>query len=170
MAYITSPASLLFTVKRAITIIILANLRRRLPLCSLPHYCAVEMSSSSPTSTKAPVIGEVHDVYGYKFRWTEQHQTEEQLKPLLYTCDSAASEVLERVQEYKVANGKTTTGQAAREDLYELVKELAQTGEDEVITKFWDQVNTVPDWVDWEQIKRGQDVNKCYPLYGKRIY
>ena len=23
--------------------------------------------------------------------------------------------------------------------------------------KLWDQVNTVPDWVDWEQIQRGQD-------------
>lgn len=36
------------------------------------------------------------------------------------------------------------------------MKEHAET--DETLQKFWKQVTTVPDWVDWEQIERGQDV------------
>ena len=30
--------------------------------------------------------------------------------------------------------------------------------EDELLQRFWEEVNAVPDWVDWEQIERGQDV------------
>jgi hypothetical protein len=90
----------------------------------------------SNTAKALPVNGELHDCWGYKFRWTELHQTEDQLKPLLYTYDTLGSE-----------------------DLFTTVKELALSGEDEVINKFWKEVNTIPDWVDWDQIKRGQDVN-----------
>ncbi|KFX96726.1 hypothetical protein O988_05192 [Pseudogymnoascus sp. VKM F-3808] len=112
-----------------------------------------------PHPPPAPaVIGELHDCYGYKFHWTDKHLTEEQLKPLLYTYDTLGSEALVRVQEHKAANGKATTGPAAREDLFTVVKELALTGEDEVVNKLWKEVNTVPDWVDWDQIKRAQDV------------
>jgi hypothetical protein len=42
--------------------------------------------------------------------------------------------------------------------LFTVVKELALTGEDEVVNRLWKEVNTVPDWVDWDQIKRAQDV------------
>ena len=77
----------------------------------------------------------------------------------MYTYDTLGSEALARVQEHKAANGKATTGPAAREDLFTVVKELALSGEDEVINKLWQEVNTVPDWVDWNQIKRAQDVN-----------
>ncbi|KAL1305055.1 hypothetical protein AAFC00_001993 [Neodothiora populina] len=41
-------------------------------------------------------------------------------------------------------------------DLYELLKRHA--GEDEVLSKLWKELNTVPEWVDWDQISRGQDV------------
>ncbi|KFY89333.1 hypothetical protein V500_05778 [Pseudogymnoascus sp. VKM F-4518 (FW-2643)] len=112
----------------------------------------------SNTAKAPPVNGELHDCWGYKFRWTDLHQTEEELKPLLYTYDSLGSEVLERIQKHKVASGKATTGPASREDLFTTVKALAVSGEDEVINKFWHEVNTIPDWVDWDQIKRGQDV------------
>lgn len=106
----------------------------------------------------APVNGVMHDVWGYKFRWTDLHQTEEQLKPLLFTYDTAAAEVLDRVHEYKIANGLPVTGPAVRVDVYDTVKELAMKGKDEIINKFWHDANTVPDWVDWDQIERAQDV------------
>lgn len=41
-------------------------------------------------------------------------------------------------------------------DLYVLLRENAD--KDEVLGKLWEQINTVPSWVDWEQIERGQDV------------
>jgi hypothetical protein len=40
-------------------------------------------------------------------------------------------------------------------DLYLILKEHH---EDPALAPFWKQVNTVPDWVDWDQITRGQDV------------
>jgi hypothetical protein len=43
-----------------------------------------------------------------------------------------------------------------KRDLYTLLRD--HSGEDEVLQQLWKQVNTVPDWVDWEQIARGQDV------------
>ncbi|EKG10979.1 hypothetical protein MPH_11982 [Macrophomina phaseolina MS6] len=41
-------------------------------------------------------------------------------------------------------------------DLYALLCE--NKDKDEKLAQLWQQVNTVPEWVDWEQIKRGQDV------------
>lgn len=46
--------------------------------------------------------------------------------------------------------------QKAHRDLYLILKEHAET--DPVLNKLWTQANTVPDWVDWDQIARGQDV------------
>ena len=44
----------------------------------------------------------------------------------------------------------------SKRDLYELLRDNAE--KDEVLGKLWKEVNTVPPWVDWEQIARGQDV------------
>lgn len=44
----------------------------------------------------------------------------------------------------------------APRDLYALIKEHAN--KDEKVGELWRQVNTVPEWVDWDQIARGQDV------------
>lgn len=41
-------------------------------------------------------------------------------------------------------------------DLYAILRDHEET--DELLHRFWREVNTVPSWVDWEQIKRGQDV------------
>ncbi|KAK8087043.1 hypothetical protein PG994_002017 [Apiospora phragmitis] len=41
-------------------------------------------------------------------------------------------------------------------DLFKLVKEHANR--DEKLQKLWSEVNTVPEWVDWDQIERGQNV------------
>ena len=41
-------------------------------------------------------------------------------------------------------------------DLYVILRE--HKDEDELLQQFWTEVNTVPPWVDWDQIARGQDV------------
>lgn len=41
-------------------------------------------------------------------------------------------------------------------DLYAILKDNVEG--DELLQEFWDEVNTVPEWVDWAQIERGQDV------------
>lgn len=41
-------------------------------------------------------------------------------------------------------------------DLYAILRDNRE--DDVLLREFWDEVNTVPDWVDWAQIERGQDV------------
>ena len=43
-----------------------------------------------------------------------------------------------------------------KRDLHALLKE--HHSEDEKLQELWDEVNTIPEWVDWEQISRGQEV------------
>jgi hypothetical protein len=43
-----------------------------------------------------------------------------------------------------------------KRDLYELLKKHKE--HDRKLKEFWDQVTTIPEWVDWEEIQRGQDV------------
>ena len=43
-----------------------------------------------------------------------------------------------------------------KRDLYILLRDHAH--HDETLGKLWREVNTVPTWVDWEQIARGQEV------------
>ena len=105
-----------------------------------------------------PVVGEIHDVWGYKFRWTSKHLTEEQLKPLLFTYDTAGAEVLERLHNHRLTIGESVIAASLKKDMYETLESMAKSKEDEIVNKFWKDVHTVPIWVDWDQIKRGQDV------------
>lgn len=118
------------------------------------------MSFTYRTSTVTPGEGEIHDVWGYQFRWTDKHQTEEDLKPLLFSYDTLGAEVLDRIHQHKTSNGQSVVGPAGRGDLFETVKMLALSKEDDVVNKFWQEVNSIPKWVDWEQIKRGQEVER----------
>ena len=43
-----------------------------------------------------------------------------------------------------------------KRDLYALLRDNAAS--DPTLNKLWTQVNSVPEWVDWEQIARGQEV------------
>jgi len=44
---------------------------------------------------------------------------------------------------------------APERDLYIPLRD--NPNKDPVLEKLWTQVNTVPEWVDWEQVKRGQE-------------
>jgi hypothetical protein len=46
--------------------------------------------------------------------------------------------------------------QMPRRDLYTLLRDHAS--EDEKLGQFWNEANSIPGWVDWDQIARGQDV------------
>jgi hypothetical protein len=48
----------------------------------------------------------------------------------------------------------------AKRDLYQLLRDNAKNDED--LRNLWDEVTTVPQWVDWDQISRGQDVFHRY--------
>ncbi|KAL4805222.1 hypothetical protein BDV18DRAFT_161619 [Aspergillus unguis] len=104
--------------------------------------------------------------YGYSFEWTKDHTPEEQLVPYQYTYDTLASEALEKIEEIappappKAGWGwgdKSRKKEApAERDMYALLRD--NKDRDETLKRLWDEVTTVPDWVDWDQLGRGQDV------------
>lgn len=118
---------------------------------------------------------EVLNSYGYTFRLTKHHMTPAQLDPLKHKYDvvgSEASEILDAMypppppragwynQNSKKTNnnggsGDTNSAPTGR-DTYALLRDNAAA--DPKLQRLWDEVNAVPEWVDWEQIRRGQDV------------
>lgn len=97
--------------------------------------------------------------WGYSFHWTDAHRSEEELRPLIYTCDVLADDCVQLLNKIPTDSESDRT---YKKDLYALLK--AHADEDPRLKELWTQVNTVPDWVDWEQIQRGQDVFFRYGL------
>ena len=116
-------------------------------------------------------------VYGYTFQLTEDHLTPEQTQPMKHSYDLLGEQSLERLNAISLPprsalprnnssnrapkeEGKTPgiSGETSepKRDLYLLLRDNAKN--DEVLRKLWTEVTTVPEWVDWEQISRGQDV------------
>ncbi|KAK1659594.1 hypothetical protein BDP55DRAFT_619565 [Colletotrichum godetiae] len=104
------------------------------------------------------------DSYGYKFRQTELHMSAEQLDPLKHKFDEVGSDALTALDGMFPppppragwhAKGKQERPQPDR-DTYALLRDHRE--KDARLLKLWDEVNAVPEWVNWDQIKRGQDV------------
>jgi len=112
--------------------------------------------------------------WGAKFYWTPEHHRPEELEKLIHTYDTVAAEALDRldqlvpppysgksvdtnIREHNIEGAIKPDGEKKeRRDLYELMAKYAS--EDEKIGRFWESVHTIPEWVDWEQIERGQKV------------
>ena len=108
--------------------------------------------------------------WGYTFQLTSDHLTVEQSQPLKFSYDTLAEECLDVLNEIAPSQslpsrssavgasqdvssqgveGKTPAIKAKR-DLYLLLKE--NVDKDPKLHQLWDQVNTIPDWVDWDQV------------------
>ena len=100
------------------------------------------------------------------------------MNPLKYSYDSLGEQALNKLNTISppaglssnskdvihldVQNGSTSfQNKEPKRDLYALLREHADT--DKVIGQLWTEVNTVPSWVCWEQIARGQE---CFYRYG----
>ena len=116
--------------------------------------------------------------WNYTFQWTEQHLSPEQMAPMKYSYDTLGEQALDKlnmvpqpwisstrskaVWPADVANNNPMPRrQEHKRDLYALLREHAAA--DETLGQLWTEVNTVPPWVCWEQIARGQD---CFYRYG----
>lgn len=120
-----------------------------------------------------------YSCWGYQFEWTKDHLTTEQSEPLKHSYDKLAEECLARLnaisppdksQLPRNSNNhipqtevKGTTGEKQeglpippQRDLYLLLRD--NQASDPKLAELWKEVNTIPDWVDWKQIERGQDV------------
>ena len=117
--------------------------------------------------------------WGYTFELTDEHLTPEQCEPLKQSYDVLGEQVLDRLNEISppsrkelprnntqfsasiqkdgtVQGEKTEASQHAPRDLYAILKQHKES--DELLQRFWREVTDVPAWIDWDQIKRGQDV------------
>ncbi|KAK4454944.1 hypothetical protein QBC34DRAFT_103952 [Podospora aff. communis PSN243] len=126
------------------------------------------------TEDDCPKLGAHIRAWDYEFEWTPEHMTPEQMRPLMFTYDKLATESLDRLDELissvplrptrktpsssdtqRPQEGSPPKG-CPHSDFYELLKEHAPN--DPTLRRLWTEVNTVPDWVDWAEIERGQQV------------
>lgn len=114
--------------------------------------------------------------WGYRFQLTPEHLTPEQAHPLKYTYDSLGDECVAILNEISPPKpdapkqeetvhevGKEPDPEAeaerkkkakrARRDLYVILKDVHD--QHEKLEELWNQVHAIPEWVDWDQIKRG---------------
>ena len=125
--------------------------------------------------------GNSRSCWGYTFQLTDRHPTPEQMHPLKYSYDALGEKALKRLDcisvhsdsliAHKAPRGlepsqgsRSATHQSvekhsvikAKRDLFVLLRDNAYN--DAVLDKLWTEVHTVPHWVDWHQVARGQDV------------
>ncbi|KAL8824953.1 MAG: hypothetical protein Q9170_007989, partial [Blastenia crenularia] len=113
-------------------------------------------------------------VWGYSFQVTPQHLTKDDTAAMKMSYDTLGEAALNRLnflyppgkemqydpQPPKSTAAKTDLSPARhgphKRDLFVLLRDHAT--DDDVLRELWTQVNTVPNWVCWEQIGRGQEV------------
>lgn len=119
--------------------------------------------------------------FGYTFQLTEHHLTPDKMNPMKQAYDMLGEKALERLNVISPAPHSAVPRDSSRDeaksglnshgkgehplgnkgDLYALLRENALN--DEALGLLWAEVNTVPSWVCWDQIARGQD---CLFRYG----
>ena len=113
--------------------------------------------------------------WGYTFQLTDNHLTLEQAAPLKISYDRLGEQALHRLniisppprsalprnsnkfsEKGDVLGESGSSNGTLKRDLFTLLRDNADT--DDVLGRLWLEVNTVPAWVDWSQIARGQEV------------
>lgn len=95
-----------------------------------------------------------HTFGPYTFQWTSLHIDPDESERLKYKCDELGSKTVQRLQAIAKQKNEKAGGAGLRQmDLYALLKDHS---DDEQLSEFWKEINTVPEWVDWEQLARGQ--------------
>lgn len=97
-------------------------------------------------SNITPNVNEVIDLGLYQFTWTGDHVSEGVLKKMQSAYDVLGNSTLERLQDIQLKTGQ--------KDLFAILGDCYCS--DSVLAAFWTETNTVPEWVDWAQIERGQ--------------
>lgn len=100
-----------------------------------------------------------HKVGNYRFQWTDLHLSPEKLNPLRHQCDQLGSYAVNKLQQIsREKKGDAATSEKSLchgpFDVYATLRD--HHSEDEKLNELWEELHTVPEWVDWEQLKRGQ--------------
>lgn len=95
--------------------------------------------------------------WGYSFTWTDRHLSREKTEPLRQQFDTLSAIALERLQSIRsslLEDSKAKGTSPPSNDLYTILRDYHR--EDDVLTQLWNETHTVPDWVNWGQLERGQ--------------
>ncbi|KAI5305408.1 hypothetical protein KEM56_004526 [Ascosphaera pollenicola] len=145
---------------------------------SRPHHADLDfdddhLAKSGPAARFHQLQGHVVSqadqrcCWDYSFTWSAHHLTPEQLHPLKFSYDKVADNCLASLQSSPPSSSSSSTSQAKPTqccaiDYYTLLCETHHT--DAALTRFWTDVHSVPSWVNWPQIARGQEVFHRYSL------
>ncbi|KAL8629966.1 hypothetical protein Q9189_004342 [Teloschistes chrysophthalmus] len=112
--------------------------------------------------------------WGYTFQVTAQHFTMDDTASMKMSYDKLGEAAYDRLnglypppsekqgmaQASEDSEAKdrrsSTEGKSRKRDMFLLLRDHAH--EDRVLNSLWTEVNTVPQWVCWDQIARGQEV------------
>jgi hypothetical protein len=96
--------------------------------------------------------------WDYSFEWTSQHLPPSQLEPWVRRCDTLADDCTRIINKLpKPAAAAPSDGSILpSKDSYALLRDKHK--DSPRLGELWNEINTVPDWVDWDQIERGQDI------------
>lgn len=112
--------------------------------------------------------------WGYTFQLTADHLTPARSHPLKYSYDTLGEECLDILNQISPPNPQASTllvdtapepsaGQnikskssKPKRDLYIILE--ANRDKHEKLQQLWSEVTNIPDWVDWDQIARGQEI------------
>ncbi|KAL3452035.1 hypothetical protein BJX65DRAFT_303749 [Aspergillus insuetus] len=89
--------------------------------------------------------------WDYSFEWTDKHRPASELEPWIRTCDTLADEANAIIDALPAP-----ANDPSKRDRYALLRD--NHANDPKLDELWMQINTVPEWVDWEQIERAQDL------------
>ncbi|VUC28743.1 unnamed protein product [Clonostachys rosea] len=102
--------------------------------------------------------GESVNWYGFKFSWTPYHQMPDELSHYLYSFDYLSAKALDALDTLCPSSQRNTHSR----DTFNILKQHEH--EDPHIQQLLQEVTAIPNWVDWDQIERGQRVLWRYAL------
>ncbi|KAG0340242.1 hypothetical protein BG004_006487 [Podila humilis] len=123
--------------------------------------CPAGFITSKRTSfadmTEAMDLGQTLHWWDFDIKWTDNHFRASQLEPLRQMGDDLADNALAALN--------IKPGQDALAALREYTSRPIEDQPSDAPRKLLEHVMMVPEWVDWEQVKRGQDVYWKYIYY-----
>lgn len=107
--------------------------------------------------------------WGYSFQLTDDHFSKEDLKNPKFSYDKLGEECLNILDEIdlpskpELATPKTEEQKSEKSRTLKPKRDLFKSLQTHVddhpkLQELWSQLNTVPEWVDWDQISRGQEI------------
>lgn len=106
--------------------------------------------------------------WGYSFRWTRSHMSKKELDAMRTSYDELGSNAYETLKSIIDAIETSEKGRIVSSsnqytlDLYAILRDHCH--DDPVLNRLWEELHTIPEWIDWKQIERGQRFFARYAL------